>query len=93
MPSRGSPTPIGSTPVARTFRGMDKDTELRTALARSSRAHTAYTEMLGGRLPPGPGDSPRSDWERMKALQAEIEAADAEVARLRHERGEVPGWN
>jgi len=72
---------------------MDNDTELRTALARSRHAHTAYTEMLGGRLQPGPGDTPRSDGERMKALQAEIEAADAEVTRLRHERGEVPGSN
>jgi len=64
---------------------MDKVTELRKALVRASQAHAAYAEVLGGRLPPGPGDDPRADGERMKALQAEITEADAEVARLKGE--------
>jgi hypothetical protein len=66
---------------------MDTNTEMTEALRRSSLAHAAYAEMLGGRLSSGV-DAPLSDRERMKKLQAEIEAADAEVARVRQERAE-----
>lgn len=66
---------------------MDNATEMRNALLRSHRAHAEYNRvMLGGKLSLGPEDPPGSDGERIKTLQAEAVAADADVARLKQER-------
>ena len=65
---------------------MDKHIELRTALLRSHHAYAVYADMLGGKLTPeSGGPRQKSERERMKEIQAEIEAADAEVALLKKE--------
>jgi hypothetical protein len=63
---------------------VDRYTELGMALIRASDANAAYKEVLGRRLPPAPDEAP-IDAERIRELQVEILAADAEVERLKLE--------
>ena len=53
-------------------------------MGRANDARAAYKEVLGRKLPPAPDEAP-VEVERVREMQSEIMAAEAEVERLRQE--------